>query len=142
MIAAAALGVFFYSVFPVWIYYRKSQGGKLFDMVSVAAWEISIPSLDYWLNKAKDLSTVFGEETLYGVTSVLRKLNLVNLKETVRHLEFVDFGDASGNVYTCLRRYINDYGYARYYYLCRGACQAHLFLVYNNIKRMIWNFTC
>ena len=102
-------------------------------MVSVYT-GMSIPSLDYWLNKAKDLSTVFGEETLYGVTSVLRKLNLVHLKETVRHLEFVDFGDASGNVYTCLRRYINDYGYAGMLFM-QGAVGAFYSLFYNNIKK-------
>lgn len=133
LIAAAALGVFFILFFLFGFITGKSQGGKLLDMVSVYT-GMSIPSLDYWLNKAKDLSTVFGEETLYGVTSVLRKLNLVHLKETVRHLEFVDFGDASGNVYTCLRRYINDYGYVGMLFM-QGAVGAFYSLFYNNIKK-------
>lgn len=133
LIASAALGVFFILFFLFGFITGKSQGGKLFDMVSVYT-GMSIPSLDYWLNKSKDISMIFGEETLYGVISVLRKLNLVHLKETVRHLEFVNFGDASGNVYTCLRRYINDYGYVGMLFI-QGAIGAFYSIFYNNIKK-------
>ncbi len=103
-------------------------------MVSVYT-GMSIPSLDVWLNKAKDIPTVFGEETMYGVTSVLRKLNIIQyLRETVRHLEFVDFGDATGNVYTCFRRYINDFGYVGML-LVQTAVGSFYSVFYNNIKR-------
>lgn len=132
-IAVAALCIFFIFFFLFGYVTGKSQGTKLFDMISVYT-GMSIPSFDHWLNKAKDISVVFGEETLYGVTSVLRRLGLTNLKETVRHLEFVDFGSSTGNVYTCLRRYINDYGYIGMI-LIQTAVGAFYSLFYNNLKR-------
>ena len=134
LIAVAALLIFFIFFFLFGFITGKSQGTKLFDMVSVYT-GMSIPSLDVWLNKAKDIPTVFGEETMYGVTSVLRKLNIIQyLRETVRHLEFVDFGDATGNVYTCFRRYINDFGYVGML-LVQTAVGSFYSVFYNNIKR-------
>lgn len=134
LLVSVALLAFFILFFLFGYITGKSQGAKLFDMVSVYT-GMSIPSLDFWLNKAKDMSTVFGEETMYGVTSVLRKLNIIEyLGETVRHLEFVDFGDATGNVYTCLRRYLNDFGYGGML-IMQMAVGAFYSLLYNNIKR-------
>lgn len=70
---------------------------------------MAIPSLDVYLNNAPKENVIFGQETLYGIHSILRTLG-VDLPIFTAPLEFVRFNGDSGNVYTSLRRYINDYG--------------------------------
>lgn len=75
---------------------------------------LSIPSFDEFLKNFNDNIQMVGNETLYGIYAVLNRLGLC-AADTSRHLEFVDFNGVSGNVYTSLRRYINDYGYVGMY---------------------------
>ena len=70
---------------------------------------MSIPSLDVYLKSAPKENVIFGQETLYGIHSILRTLGF-DLPIFTAPLEFVNFNGDNGNVYTSLRRYINDYG--------------------------------
>jgi len=71
---------------------------------------MSIPSLDaYITNPPEQAEGLFGKETLYGIHNILRTIGF-DIPDAVRHLEFVSFNGYNGNVYTSLRRYINDYG--------------------------------
>lgn len=54
---------------------------------------------------------VFGEETLVGIYHLLNTLGVTTYQAN-RHLEFTQFGNNWGNIYTALRRYIYDYGIA------------------------------
>ena len=53
--------------------------------------------------------TYFGEETLIGIYQILGKVGITKITLN-RHLEFIQFGNNWGNVYTAMRRYIHDYG--------------------------------
>ena len=52
----------------------------------------------------------FGEETLIGIYQLLTKIGITDISLN-RHLEYIQFGENWGNVYSALRRYIFDYGY-------------------------------
>lgn len=68
-------------------------------------------SLDLYLKNLFITPTkYFGEETLIGVYQILNKLQITNIQLN-RHLEYVQFGNNWGNVYTAIRRYIHDYGF-------------------------------
>ena len=71
---------------------------------------MSIPSLDAYITNPPDKADgLFGQETLYGIHSILRTIGF-DIPNATRPLEFVNFNGYNGNVYTSLRRYINDYG--------------------------------
>ena len=74
-------------------------------------------SFDKFLsNPTSTKSAHFGQETLIGVYQVLGKLGLTDV-ELNRHLEYVQFGENWGNVYTAFRRYIHDFGFTSAYCL-------------------------
>ena len=81
-----------------------------------------ITSLDDYLNRPYVQSQYFGEETLYGVYNVLRKLKIYDTPAHVMQLEYPDkYGICYANIYTSLRRVIQDYGFAGMYiyqFLC------------------------
>lgn len=94
---------------------------------------LSIPSLDEFVKGIHSTATIIGEETLYGVYAILNKMGITHVS-TYMSLDFIEFNNVRGNVYTSLRRYINDYGivgmYVVQFYL------GGLFgLLYNIIKR-------
>lgn len=109
--AGAAALLLFFIVFTLLGYLTgKSQLRSVWDMISIYT-GLSIPSLDVFLSSPREEPSIWGEETLYGLHNILRTLGM-DIPVDVRHLEFVSFGEASGNVYTSLRRYIHDYGFA------------------------------
>lgn len=71
----------------------------------------SIKALDIYLQQPNNNGAeAFGQETLINIYGFLSKIN-ISVPVTSRHLEFVQFGDyLTTNIYTALRRYINDYG--------------------------------
>lgn len=81
-----------------------------------------ITSFDDYLNRPYVKSRYFGEETLYGVYNVLRKLKIYDTPPHVLQLEYPDkSGICYANIYTSLRRVIQDYGFAGMYiyqFLC------------------------
>lgn len=62
---------------------------------------------------------IFGEETLTGLYQIGNKLGLTNLAIN-RHLEYIQFGQNWGNVYTAMRRYLHDYGTNMSYLIMAG----------------------
>src|SRR5699024_6106445 len=70
----------------------------------------SIKALDIYLQQPNNNGAeAFGQETLINIYGFLSKIN-ISVPVTSRHLEFVQFGDyLTTNIYTALRRYINDY---------------------------------
>lgn len=96
---------------------------------------LSIPSLDAYL-KGGNYNEALGEETLYGIYRVIGKFGYV-IPDLERHLEFVRFGSVSGNVYTSLRRYINDFGY-----LGMGIIQFGLGMFYSILYNIIKRIDC
>ncbi len=74
-------------------------------------------SFDKFIKKYNyQTSSYFGEETLTGVYQILEKIGLTKIKPN-RHLEFVQFGNNWGNVYSAQRRYIADYGLNNSFFL-------------------------
>ena len=77
--------------------YLKGYYGQLkdaFDTISYYA-GMSIPSLDAYLTSTPTENVIFGEETLYGVHSILRTLGF-DLPLFGRPLEFVTFNGTRG----------------------------------------------
>lgn len=111
MLGCIAL-ILFFAVFTLLGYLTgKSKVRGVWDTISLYT-GLSIPSLDVYLSKPRVPSDVLGKETLYGLRTILKTLGF-DIASEVRHLEFSEFANGiSGNVYTNLRRYINDYGYA------------------------------
>jgi oligosaccharide repeat unit polymerase len=68
----------------------------------------SLIALDYFVNNSGD-SDSFGKETLYNFYSLLNRVGF-DFEVYSSPLEFTTFGNISTNVYTALRRYINDFG--------------------------------
>lgn len=75
---------------------------------------LSIPSLDAFIKSFTEPMKTIGGETLYGIYAILNKLRITNV-DTYTSLEFISFNNVKGNVYTSLRRYINDYGFIGMY---------------------------
>lgn len=75
---------------------------------------LSIPSLDHYIANHIPVSQIVGSETLYGVYAVLNKLGMSDVSMNMA-LEFISFNGVEGNVFTSLRRYINDFGYVGLY---------------------------
>jgi oligosaccharide repeat unit polymerase len=70
----------------------------------------SLSGLDIYLKSTALHSTVFGEETLLGIYALLERVGVSSVSSS-RILEFTAIGQmVEGNIYTSLRRYINDYG--------------------------------
>ncbi len=107
---AAALALFFLVFTLLGFLTGKTGVRSVWDTISIYT-GLSIPSLDVYLNTPHEPPSIWGEETLYGIHDILRTLG-ADIPERVRHLEFVHFGDFAGNVFTSLRRYIHDYGFA------------------------------
>lgn len=79
----------------------------------------SIPGFnDYVMNPRADTGYM-GDHTLVSVYSVLRQLGM-DLPQLSIHHDFVGFTEISSNVYSCLRRYIEDYTYVGMYIIMAG----------------------
>jgi oligosaccharide repeat unit polymerase len=70
----------------------------------------SIPALNDYLLNPRPPNGYFGENTLFGIYSLLRKLGF-NYPAFYPPYEFTRFYDMGTNVYTAIRRYLEDYGY-------------------------------
>lgn len=72
---------------------------------------LSIPALDVFLNEPMVVSDHIGSNTLLGVYRVINRFGL-HLQEVQIFLPFTQFNGIDTNVYTAMRRYIQDFGYA------------------------------
>lgn len=87
----------------------KSQIFAPFDMLSVYIGS-SIGALNEYMKKPESFSTVFAGETLYGIRALLKIINSkIVSTEVALPFTYVK-GGYNTNVYTSLRRYINDFG--------------------------------
>jgi oligosaccharide repeat unit polymerase len=71
----------------------------------------SIMGLDYFLKNPHN-NTIIGQETLYNFYSVASKFGLTTVQKYNSTLEFFYFDGLRTNIYTALRRLIQDYGVA------------------------------
>ena len=71
----------------------------------------AIELFDQYVKKPIASSDYFGEETFYGLYTVLRKLGLSSY-DKIGHLEFRRLGNYgyASNTYTAIRRYYRDFG--------------------------------
>lgn len=70
---------------------------------------MSIPSLDDYFLNPRPKGEYFGEHVLFGVYSFLKKFD-DSIPEFYAPYDFVSFNGTSGNVYTVIRRYHQDFG--------------------------------
>ena len=77
-------------------------------------WGLSAPALSVYLNSTPLESPYIGLTTLWDIYSKLRVLGL-SLPQNITFLKFVQFHGINTNVYTAMRRYIEDYGYIGMY---------------------------
>jgi len=108
IIGGSALALFFVFFAMLGIMGQRLGDRSILDTIFFYT-GMSIPSFDGFLTNYVSKTAAIGGETLYGIHSVMQKLGF-ELPEQSRHLEFISFNGTSGNVYTSLRRYINDYG--------------------------------
>lgn len=75
----------------------------------------SLAALNTFLNGyIENRNIYFGQNTLFSIYSVLRKLNN-NIPNFYAPYEFVYFTDMRTNIYSAIRRYIEDYGIGGFY---------------------------
>ena len=94
---------------------------------------LSIPSLDYYFaNTPYPENRIFGEHTLIGIYNIFKPY-VHSIPDLNSPYEFVSFNNVSGNVYTAIRRYHQDFGYFGLYAMMFfiGFFYAALFLKYN-----------
>lgn len=70
---------------------------------------MSIPSLDDYFLNPRPKGEYFGEHVLFGIYGFLREFNPA-IPEFYAPYDFVEFNGTSGNVYTAIRRYHQDFG--------------------------------
>jgi oligosaccharide repeat unit polymerase len=71
---------------------------------------LSIPSLNDFIIHPRPQNTYFGQHTLFGVYGILRRIGF-DYPQFYVPSEMVSFNGTRGNVYTAIRRYLQDYGY-------------------------------
>jgi oligosaccharide repeat unit polymerase len=71
---------------------------------------LSIPSLNDYIVHPRPPNVFFGEHTLFSFYNILRKFGFDYPRFSVPY-EMVFFNGTKGNVYTAIRRYLEDYGY-------------------------------
>ena len=81
---------------------------KAFSTISFYA-GMSIPSLDDYFLNPRPKGEYFGEHVLFGVYSFLREFD-DSIPIFYAPYDFVNFNGTSGNVYTVIRRYHQDFG--------------------------------
>ena len=116
----------------------KTQDAGVAGMFETISYYIggSISALDNYLNNPPVGSGFFGSETLYIVYNTLNTLGF-NVPIFPLPLESIHGGNISSNVYTALRRYIQDYGYAGMMFILYllGALYGLAYLLMKNSKK-------
>ncbi len=137
IIRIGALGItIFFIIFTV-IGLLKSSHVSESALDTIAFYTgLSIPSLDqYFQNCPYPPNQIFGEHTLYGIYGILKKF--IDLPRLYAPWEFAHFHRVSGNVFTIIRRYHQDYGYFGLYFLMffLGFFYSFLFLKFKDTRK-------
>ena len=102
--------IIFFVVFAILGVIKGSKANEIKSTLSLYTGG-SILALDKFLMGPRNISSIFGKESLIGINNILYMLNIYP-EESSRVLEFINIGNGySTNIYTALRRYINDFGY-------------------------------
>lgn len=131
----AILGLILF--FIVFILLGNLKGWKGYDVKSILATYTggSILALDNYLNSTKVPNNYFAEETLIGVNNLLSRIGIYD-KDFSRILEFTDISSGiSTNIYTSLRRYIQDFGVIGML-IIQYTIGVFFGLLYSSIKKM------
>ena len=115
IIVSLAAGVSFYAYFCSLVFTGKVSlhGRSPFSIIAHYG-GLSAPALSVYLNSTPLESPYIGLTTLWDIYSKLRVLGL-SLPQNITFLKFVQFHGINTNVYTAMRRYIEDYGYIGMY---------------------------
>lgn len=77
-----------------------------------------IPGLDLYFKNPPVFSDIWGKETFYSLNNGLRKLGILDIPYYIIHHEFrTSGGESIGNIYTAIRDYHYDFGFAGVYIL-------------------------
>lgn len=109
---AVLLGILGISLFFLLGLFSRKNSANIFN--AVAGYVASpIVALNEFINGDIQKSQGFGGETLLGIRSMLMRFGY-DIQANSRILEFIKFGNENSyttNVYTSLRRYLNDFGF-------------------------------
>lgn len=107
LLAIVALAAFFLVFVLSGFLTGKTSFSTAFHSISFYT-GMSIPSLDYWIQNPLPDTPYIGNHTLFPVYSTLRTLGF-DVPILYEPYEFVAFNGVSGNVYTAIRRYMEDF---------------------------------
>ena len=107
LLAVIALAAFFLVFILSGFLTGKTSFDTAFNSISFYT-GMSIPSLDYWILHPQPDTPYIGYHTLFPVYSTLRTFGF-DLPVLYAPYEFVNFNGQSGNVYTAIRRYMEDF---------------------------------
>lgn len=115
----------------------KNVFGRVWRVLSLYIGE-SIPLLDNYLMNPRAPDSLFGENTLFGIYRFLRKFS-----DSIPYLyapyEFTTFiNGESGNVYTMIRRYHEDFGYLGLFALSFFISSVYTFCLITVRKKNDW----
>lgn len=103
-------GILFVTIFSLIGSQRSTTNFDITRSISLYGGS-SILALDYFIINDDEPPIFFGEETLYSLNSLLRRVGVdVPFKEV--YLEAYENDNFRTNIYTSLRRYIHDYTFA------------------------------
>ena len=103
-----SLIIFFIIFLLTGIFTGKTQDRKIFDILSKYTGS-SLPAFNIYLNSPKVQNQYFGENTLFLIYGILRKLGY-EIPKLYAPYEFVYFGGIGTNIYSAIRRYYEDFG--------------------------------
>jgi oligosaccharide repeat unit polymerase len=107
--AILSLGMFLV-VFTILGNFKGWRGCDIIPLISIYAGG-SILELDQYFLSTNEINDIFDQESLIGIDSILYRIGFYDIG-SFRILEFIGISPKiSTNVYTGLRRYIQDFGY-------------------------------
>lgn len=116
IVACVAAGILFLMLFLVFGFFTGKvslHGRGPFDIIAHYG-GLSAPALSIYLNSISLETPYIGLTTLWDIYKKISILGL-DLPKSVTFLNFVHFNGVTTNVYTAMRRYIEDYGFLGMY---------------------------
>jgi oligosaccharide repeat unit polymerase len=104
----------------------------------------SIPALNDFILHPRPPGIYFGEHSLFGIYSFLRKLGF-DYPSFYEPYDFIYIGNVHANVYSIIRRYLEDFGYIGLYalmFFLGFSCSILFFIVYKckSLKLIFYAF--
>lgn len=108
--AVAVVVMFFCAFYLLGFLTGKGQISTFEEMISLYVGGSIAALNEYIQNPVYNTTGTFGAHTLFGVFTLLNNFGF-DIEILSRPLEFVEIGTMTTNIYTALRRYIQDFGY-------------------------------